>query len=251
MDSVVDSPFNLTEVSLCSLSGVLLRLVESQEQVATNQLVSSLDRQMVLEEMLEATKPRLRSGTEGLHYLLATPFRYPPLKHGSRFGKRSEPALFYGALETRTVLAETAYYRFLFWYGMVTPPANKLDTQHTLFGAEYRTDKGLRLQEQPFLGHRELLCNPSDYRASQALGTDMRTAGVEAFEFVSARDPAGGINVALFTPAALSGSAPVFQEAWLCELTGELVRFYATHSHTLYTFAIDTFLVAGKLPQAA
>ncbi len=251
MDSVADSQFNLAEVGLCALSGVLLRLVESQEQVATNQLVSSLDRQAVLEEMLEATKPRLRSGTEGMHYLLATPFRYPPLKHGSRFGKHSEASLFYGALETGTVLAETAYYRFLFWYGMVTPPASKLVTQHTLFGAEYRTDKGLRLQGLPFSAQRDALTSPSDYRASQSLGAEMRTAGVEAFEFVSARDPDAGINVALFTPTALSGNAPVFQEAWLCELTGELVRFHAAHSHTLYTFAIDTFLVAGKLPQAA
>lgn len=230
---------------------MLLRLVESQEQVATNQLVSSLDRQVVLEEMLEATKPRLRAGTERLHYLLATPFRYPPLKHGSRFGSRSEPSLFYGALETRTVLAETAYYRFLFWHGMVTPPAGKLDTQHTLFGAAYYTDKGLQLQAVPFVTHGDVLCSLSEYSASQALGTDMRAAGVEAFEFISARDPEGGINVALFTAAALSGNDPTFQAAWLCELTGEYVRFHAAHSHTLYTFAIDTFLVAGKLPQAA
>lgn len=248
---MVEWAASLAEAKPLRLSGLLLRLVESQEQVATNQLVSSLDRQVVLEEMLEATKPRMRAGTERLHYLLATPFRYPPLKHGSRFGGRSEPSLFYGALETRTVLAETAYYRFLFWHGMVTPPAGKLDTQHTLFGAAYYTNKGLQLQALPFVTHSDVLCSPSDYGASQALGTDMRAAGVEAFEFISARDPEGGINVALFTGAALSGNDPVFQAAWLCELTGEYVRFHAAHSQTLYTFAIDTFLVAGKLPQAA
>jgi hypothetical protein len=247
----MDSPFNLAEVDLCSLSGVLLRLVESQEQVATNQLVSSLDRQAVLEEMLETTKPRLRLDTEDLHYLLATPFRYPPLKHGSRFGKRSEASLFYGALTTETVLAETAYYRFLFWSGMVTPPAGKLVTQHTLFGAEYHTEKGLRLQGLPYSAQQDVLTSPSDYGATQALGTAMRAAGVEAFEFDSARDPDAGINVALLTPAALSGKAPVFQEAWLCELTGELVRFRAAHSHALHTFAIEIFLVAGNLPYAA
>lgn len=247
----MDSPFNLAEVGLCLISGVLLRLVESQEQVATNQLVSSLARQMVLEEMLEATKPRLRSGTEGLHYLLATSFRYPPLRHGSRFGKRNEPSLFYGALTTDTVLAEAAYYRFLFWSGMVTPPVGKFDTQHTLFGAEYHTDKGLRLQGLPFSAQQDGLTSPSDYCATQALGAEMRMAGIEAFEFVSARDPDAGINVALFTSAALSGTAPVFQEAWLCEMTGELVRFRATHSNTLYTFPVELFLVAGKLLQAA
>lgn len=241
----------LAEAGMRSLSGVLLRLVESQEQVATNQLVSSLDRQMVLEDMLEATKPRLRPKTGELHYLLATPFRYPPLKHGSRFSTRNAPSLFYGALETDTVLAEAAYYRFLFWYGMVTPPLGKLDTQHTLFGAEYHTDKGLQLQAPPFSTYRDVLRSPSDYGPTQALGAEMRTAGVEAFEFISARDLQGGINVALFTPAALGASAPVFQEPWLCEVTAERVRFHAAHSRKLYTFPIDVFLVEGKLPQAA
>lgn len=248
---MLDWSICLAEAELHNLSGVLLRLVESQEQVATNQLVSSLDRQVVLEDMLEATKPRLRAATRGLHYLLATPFRYPPLKHGSRFSTRNAPSLFYGALETGTVLAEAAYYRFLFWYGMVTPPASKLDTQHTLFGAEYRTGKGLQLQALPFASYREVLTSPSDYGPTQALGAEMRTLGVEAFEFISARAPEGGINVALFTPAALGAKAPVFQEPWLCEVTAERVRFHAAHSRTLYTFPIEVFLVEGKLPQAA
>jgi hypothetical protein len=239
----------LAEAKILHLSGVLLRLVESQEQVATNHLVSSLDRQAVLEEMLEATKPGLRSGTEGLHYLLATPFRYPPLKHGSRFGTRAEPSLFYGALETKTVLAEAAYYRFLFWHGMVMPPSGKLDTQHTLFGANYHTDQGLKLQGAPFVAYRDVLCNPLDYTQPQALGARMRAAGVEAFEFMSARDPKGSINVALFTAAALSSHSPLFQEAWLCELTGKRVSFYASHRHDVHTFPIEAFLTAGKLPQ--
>lgn len=233
------------------LAGTLLRLVESQEQVATNQLVASLDRQAVLEELLEATKPPQRKGTEPLHYLLSTPFRYPPLKHGSRFGTRSEPSLFYGSLETRTVLAEAAYYRFVFWYGMAIPPAGKLDTQHTLFGAAYRTGQGLWLQAPPFDQHRAEIASPSDYRASQKLGTAMRAAGIEAFEFVSARDPEAGINVALFTPKALARKTPVSQEAWLCELTGEQVRFHAARSRDIHAFSLEAFLVAGRLPWPA
>lgn len=233
------------------LAGTLLRLVESQEQVATNQLVGSLDRQAQLEEMLEATKPRLRKGSERLHYLLATPFRYPPLKHGSRFGTRSEPSLFYGSLETQTVLAEAAYYRFVFWAGMARPPAGKLDTQHTLFGAAYRTTQGLQLQVPPFAPHRAALASPSGYRASQALGTAMRAAGIEAFEFVSARDPEGGINVALFTPKAFAKKEPVSQEAWLCELTGERVRFRPARGRGIHDFPLALFQISGTLPWPA
>jgi hypothetical protein len=248
---VADWQACLADSQPLELSGVVLRLVESQEQVATNQLVGSLERQAVLESMLEATKPRLRKGTETLHYLLATPFRYPPLKHGSRFGTRSEPSLFYGSLETRTVLAEAAYYRFVFWYGMARPPAGKLDTQHTLFGAAYRTARGLRLQDPPFAAQGAELRSPVDYRASQALGSAMRAAGIEAFEFGSARDAAGGINLALFTPAALAGESPVSQEAWLCELTGERVGFRTAHGRAVHDFPVAMFQVDGRLPWPA
>jgi hypothetical protein len=248
---VVDWQACLADTPPVKLSGTLLRLVESQEQVATNQLVSSLDRQALLEAMLEATKPRLRKGTESLHYLLATPFRYPPLKHGSRFGTRSEPSLFYGSLEIRTVLAEAAYYRFVFWHGMAMPPAGKLDTQHTLFGAAYRSGQGLQLQAPPFDEHRAALASPSDYQTSQALGTAMRAAGIEAFEFISARDPQAGINVALLTPKAFAKKEPVSQEAWLCELSGEHVRFRAARGRDLHDFALGMFQVAGRLPWPA
>lgn len=233
------------------LAGTLLRLVESQEQVATHQLVRSLERQALLEEMLDATKPALRRGSGSLHYLLATPFRYPPLKHGSRFGRRSEPSLGYGSLQTATVLAEAAYYRFVFWHGMSRPPAGKLDTQHTLFGAAYRSEQGLQLQASPFEAYRAELASPSDYHASQALGTAMRAAGIEAFEFVSARDPAGGINVALFTPGAFARKAPVSQDAWLCELTGGHVRFRAARGRELHEFPLAVFQVNGTLPWPA
>lgn len=230
------------------LAGTLQRLVESQEQVATNQLVASLARQSVLEEMLEGTKPPLRRGTEPLHYLLSTPFRYPPLKFGSRFGRRSEPSLLYGARETRTALAEAAYYRFVFWYGMTVPPPGKLDTQHTLLGADYTTERGLQLQHPPFAEYAARLAHPGDYGDSQALGAAMREAGIEAFEYPSARDPGHGLNVALFTPAALAGPRPLFQDAWLCELTAAHVRFNAAHGPEGYDFSVEVFRVNGSLP---
>lgn len=231
-----------------ALGGSLQRLVESQEQVATNRLVDSLADQSVLEEMLEATKPALRPGTEGLHYLLATPFRYPPLKFGSRFGTRAEPSLFYGSLETPTLLAEAAYYRFVFWHGMVEPPPRKIDTQHTRFGADYRTERGLRLQDPPFTDHARVLTDRAQYGPTQALGAAMRAAGIEAFEYRSARDPEGGINVALFRPRALAVHRPVFEDRWLCELTAEQVRFHAVEGRDQYVFSIGLFEVDGRLP---
>ena len=121
------------------LGGTIHRVVESQEQVATNALVDTLAEQALLEELLERSKPPLADGSRGLHYLLATPFRYPPLPWGSRFGSRFEPSLFYAARHVDTALAEGAFYRFVFWTGMQTPPPAPLHTRHTVFAPEIDT----------------------------------------------------------------------------------------------------------------
>ena len=76
------------EQAIAPLRGKLVRLVESQEQVATLQLVDTLEEQALLEELIETSKPHLPPSSETLHYLLKTPFRYPPLRWGSRFGRR-------------------------------------------------------------------------------------------------------------------------------------------------------------------
>jgi hypothetical protein len=233
------------------IGGTLRRLVESQEEIATSRLVGSLERQAVLETLLEATKPPLRPGTEGLHYLLATPFRYPPLRRGSRFGTRAEPGILYGALAVPTALSEAAYYRLVFWHGMASPPPAPIVSQHTLFSARYRTERGVQLQLPPCEGHRGALAHPADYAATQAVGAAMRAAGVQAFEYRSARDPSGGLNVGLFGPEALASAKPAPLEAWLCETSGETVRFLARGGQNLLAFGADTFLVGGRLPQPA
>ncbi len=233
------------------LVGTAIRVVESQEQIATNSLVDDLAEQALLESLLEDAKPNARTATQHLHYLLATPFRYPPLRHGSRFGGRNESSLFYASAELRTALAETAYYRLLFWNGMILPPpSGKLVTAHTVFGADYATEHGLRLQNPPFATYATKIANPTQYRDSQLLGRHMRDAGIEAFQYPSARDRKSGLNVALFSPAALIKPKPVFQQPWLCDTDGERVMFYSTEESTL-VFPTEAFLVAGCLPQPA
>ena len=91
----------------------------------------------------------------------------------------------------------------------------------------------------------------SDYAATQALGTALRQAGFEALEYTSARDPARGINVALFTPAALAARRPERESEWLCETQAVLVRFYNREVNRLLEFPLDTFTVDGSLPTPA
>lgn len=235
---------------ITAIGGRLLRIVESQEQVATTRLVDGLDKQAVLEELLEATKPPPRAGSERLHYLLATPFRYPPLRHGSRYGRRHEPSLFYGALSLRTLLAEAAYYRFVFWFGMAESPPTRLATQHAVFEVRYRCAEGLRLQGSPFDAWRAELADPSDYAATQALGSAMRAAGIGAFEYPSARDPEGGNNVALFTPKALAQRRPDRIEPWLAETTADHVHF-SGHGREVHRYDRSLFEIGGRLPLPA
>jgi hypothetical protein len=205
----------------------------------------------LLEEMLERTKPAPPPAAAGLHYLLLTPFRYPPLRYGSRFGSRIEPSLFYGAREIRTVLAESAYYRCVFWSGMAVPPDAPLNTRHTAFEVDIRTDRGLRLQAPPFDAYAAELTSRTDYTATQSLGRAMREHGIEAFEYRSARDVEAGLNVALFTPVALAGKRPTRQVEWLCETRADLVRFYAHELRAVLQFPLQQFLVDGTLPTPA
>jgi len=233
------------------IGGHGFRLVESQETVATTGIVSSLERQAMLEEMLESdSKPHHRAASRQLHYLLATPFRYPPLSHGSRFGGRFEPSLFYGGTSEPVTLCEAAYYRLYFYHDMETPPLHRvLRSQHTLFEFGYRTDKGLKLQDSPFDAYRDVLCDRADYSSTQALGAAMRESGIKGFEYRSARDPAGGINVALFDASPFTRRKPISEASCLCETTEREVVF-SIERRTM-NFALEQFLVDGALPTPA
>lgn len=59
------------------------RMVEAQHISSSRDLVESREEHDLLEQLLENTKPII-SNTK--HYLIFTPFRYPPLAYGSRFG---------------------------------------------------------------------------------------------------------------------------------------------------------------------
>lgn len=233
------------------LGGLLHRLVESQEQIATMGLVDSLEEQWLLEQLIDGTKPAYATPVGGLHYLLSTPFRYPPLKYGSRFGSQFEPSLFYGSRAIPTVLAESAYYRFVFWDGMATPPPSGCyQTQHTLFGAEFETARGVRLHMPPFDDYQEVLTDKHNYSATQQLGQAMRETGVLAIEYRSARDALLGINVALYSLTVFTRQTPAFQEGYVCETTPSTVTLVSSEKQK-HTFDRNTFVVDGAIPTPA
>lgn len=227
------------------------RVVEAQHQVSTRKLVDTAAEQELLEELIDRVKPV--DVTQGrIHYLLSTPFRYPPLRHGSRFGTRQQPGIWYGSETLSSAFAEVAYYRFVFLDGTIAD-VDGLTTQLTAFRVTASSQRGVDLAAPPFDKHRRAIASPSKYSDSQALGAAMRDAGVELFRYHSARDPGRGINAAAFTPAVFGRAKPRDFETWNCQATREWVElmkrdFFASDRHT---FTRDQFLVDGSLPAPA
>ncbi len=238
--------------SFCSLSFDAWRVVESQHITSTRKLVDSAAEQALLEALVDRVKPPLPPGKRftDLHYLLFTPFRHPPLRHGSRFGVVTEPGIWYGSLDRETVFAEVAYYRLLFLEGTaakITPVTVEL----TAFTAGVATKKGADLTKAPFDRYVRALGSKTSYAATHAVGKDMRAAGVEVFLYTSARASTTGTNVGLFVPS-FAKRAPKKVEAWICtadrtkvELTEKTFAGKAAQRHV---FPCKDFLVKGILP---
>jgi hypothetical protein len=224
-------------------------VVESQHLFSTRALVDSDAEHQVLEELIEGQKPR---GERGLHFLLATPFRYPPLRYGSRFGTRAEPGIWYGAEEARTAFAEAAYYRLLFLEG-TTADLAPLMVEVSAFRAGFRTERGVDLTRPPFAAYEAQISSPVRYDASQQLGREMRVAGVEAFRYRSARDRQGGANLALFTSRPFGSRKPSVPQTWHCVASRETVEFVKkdVFEHRAFRFPRDDFEVDGRLPAPA
>jgi len=228
--------------------------VEAQHVVSTWKLTDSPAEQEALERMIDSVKPPPLADREftGFHYLLTTPFRYPPLPHGSRFATRFTRSLWYGSREVRTAFAEVAYYRLLFLEG-TTAAIGRLEVDLSLFRVMFRTRSGIDLTRPPFDAFLVRISSPSAYDDSQRLGHEMREAGVEAFLYRSARDRQGGIQVALFTPRAFASRRPSTPQTWHCAATRDRVELQRKDAldRAVFLFPRTDFEVRGRVPRPA
>lgn len=231
------------------------RAVESQHIISTRKLVDSTEEHELLEELIDGAKPPppREAAFADLHYLLFTPFRYPPLPNGSRFGTRSERGLWYGSDTIETALAERAYYKLLFHSGTTARLPSPFTGQITLFQAKVNTERGADLSTGPFAPHRALISSPTEYSVSQRLGREMRADDVHALRYVSARDPAGGTNVGVFDAAAFARAEPTAQQEWFFTLGPDAVEYEKRDliAPVTKTFPKTSFLVNGELPEPA
>lgn len=231
--------------------GWVKRLVETQEVAATTYLVDDLDEQYLLEQMLDEVKPRYRQGTEHMHYLLKTPFRYPPLKYGSRFGTRLLPSYFYASEDEHATLAEVAYYRFVFLAHMQVAYPKPIRSQHMMFSIEVKTPHCADLCLEDFSSLHTQLRSPNDYQLSQAVGHFIHEqAMVDVIRYHSART-SDGVNVAIINPQAIASNSPQNCQTCLCLTLADKVSFSQHAKEMPITFYRHDFLLEGELPLPA
>lgn len=199
------------------------RAVEGQHRVSTMVLVDTLDEQTLLEQLLEGSKPALTNTQQSLHWLLFTPFRYPPLPSGSRFRGPADPGVFYGADARSTACAELGYWRWRLL--MDSPELNHIEPlPQTLFQTPVR-GKAIDLRKAPFSPQRDTWLDPIDYSQCQALARGARKAEVDMIRYQSVRDPDGGGCVALLTHQAFAAKLPSKSEIWMLSVSKGLVSW--------------------------
>ncbi len=203
--------------------GGLWRAVEAQHRVSTLRLVDTLREQAQLEQLLETSKPALPEAAASLHYLLATPFRYPSHHPGgSRFRAATDVGVFYGADERRTACAELGYWR---WRFLRDSPAliSLTSLPHTLFQSEVAAAI-IDLTRAPLDRDAALWTSPDDYSACQQLAAVGRAAGAQAIRYQSVRDPEAALCTAVLTPAVFT-AAPMVEQTWRLSVTRQRIQW--------------------------
>jgi hypothetical protein len=229
------------------------RMVESQYRNSTRGLVNSLREQDILENELEKSKPScpLSNSKGKLHWLLFTPFRYPPLNEGGRFHTRVEQSIFYGSIELETAMAEIAYKRFVFRAcseAFISPSS----IEYTAFEANIKTDKGVDLTASPFSQYTSQISDKLSHSKSQILGKEMRGDGVEAFLFFSARHK-NSVNCGVFCVESFAKNnvSDSEMQGWVVYDSADSVEFRRGISMTskeTKIFHLHDFLVKNSLP---
>lgn len=231
------------------LGGLCWRVVEAQHVISTMKVVDTLAEQARLEELLEDTKPAVPPECRHLHYLLSTPFRYgAPYPRGSRFRRAGlTPGVFYASQGVTTAVAEMACARLLFFAESPATPWPANPSEHTAFQARFHAKAGLDLTAAPFDRDRARLTHPTEYEAGQALAEAARAAGVQALRYPSARDPDGGVNVALLTCAAFTATAPLERQTWRLHFDDGGVRAVCAFPERRLSFDTKAFAADPRI----
>lgn len=200
----------------------LWRAVEAQHIASTLRLVASADEQLVLERVLEESKPPVPPEAARLHYLLSTPFRYPA-PFGSRFRAPTEPGVWYGTEAARAACAELGYWRWRFLLDSAGLDSLGPAPQ-TVFRAGIDA-RAVDLTRAPFRRDHSRWTHRSDYSATQAFAAVARECGHGAIRYASVRDPQHGGAVAVLRAEAFRPLRPLDQTTWFLTVRKERVTW--------------------------
>lgn len=216
-------------------------MVEAQHRISTNRLAASLADQERLEELADSAKPDLPSAARGLHYLLASPFRYGHTV-ASRFRRTGErPGIFYASEVEATAIAETAYWRLRFITRSPGFRPGNRTSEHFSFSVPLAVARLLDTTSPPLDRDKTLWIDPADYSACQDLAASVREVSGQAIRSMSARDP-GAVNIALFDPACFAKAAPDHGRNWHLRLEGgRLTAIAAFPSSEVMDFSPEQF----------
>ena len=207
------------------------RVVEAQHRISTNRLTSDLSEQERLEELADDVKPDLPKSAHGLHYLLASPFRYGHTV-ASRFRRANErPGIFYASDAESTAITETAYWRLKFYSrspGFV--PGNRT-SEHLSFSVPISVMRLADTTRPPLDADVGFWLDPDDYSHCQELAASVREANGQAIRARSVRDP-DGINLTLLDPAGFAKSEPDHGRGWHLRHEGDRLTAIAAFPHT-------------------
>lgn len=214
------------------------RVVEPQHRISTAKLTDNTAEQVLLEELIEETKPKIPPECEHLHFLLKTPFRYEsPYPNGSRFRKAGfTPGVFYASDNPDTAIAEACFHLLLFYSDSPNTRWPTNASEHTVISVEYATGRSIDLTRPPFDNRTAAWSHLTRYDQCQELADLSRDADIELIKYMSVRDPKHRLNIALLTCRAFANPNPFASQSWrvllgsngaraFCEMPRQMLDF--------------------------
>lgn len=232
-----------------ALSGRGWRIVEAQHRISTLKLVDTVGEQETLERLIEASKPALPPECRHLDYLLAAPFRYgAPYPQGSRFRRAGlTPGVFYASEQVATAVAETVFWRLLFFAESSATPWPDNAMEHTGFAVAYASARAIDLTAGVLAKRRAEWVQTGDYGACQTLAEQARAAGIDLIRYESARDPAGDCNLAILSCRVFARPAPVERQSWRIRLGPSGAQALCEFPRRTLEFGRDAFAADPRL----
>lgn len=198
--------FDVEGITRSRINARVSRYIDGDEDIGTSKMADGVGDQNRLDELVDDLKPPIKPSNK--HYLLRTPFRYPPLEYGSRFGHTMMPSFFYGSMTLKTALAEAAYYFFLLQDHMSIPFDEPLVKHLRVFQVRVQSRKVLDLTRQEFSELFDDIIHPKNYSVTQTIGeAAVIESDFEVIKYPSARHESG-VNVAVSVIEAIESNNP-------------------------------------------